>query len=211
MQIVAQLEHSLSKERERLQAMMAHLHLTKDSNKKSEADLPTPPGNPMRKPSMLMDRNERSQSEGPMSHPAISPPISAIENNSRPKTPPLKMRPPPVPPMTGPPPGSLAAMQQAVSAAAAAAGGFGHLPNFNSHGNIGLPPTPLSALTAAARGSAAAAAAAAAAAGLTHPPSSMANHIRRRMTEKAPPLPMSNGLPYMFDRAGLDIAQGKVI
>ena len=78
-----------------------------------------------------------------------------------------------------------------------------------SHGNIGLPPTPLSALTAAARGSAAAAAAAAAAAGLTHPPTSMANHIRRRMAEKAPPLPMSNGLPYMFDRAGLDIAQGK--
>ena len=120
------------------------------------------------------------------------------------------MIPPPVPPMSGPPPGSLAAMQQAVSAAAAAAGGFGHLPNFNSHGNIGLPPTPLSALTAAARGSAAAAAAAAAAAGLTHPPTSMANHIRRRMTEKAPPLPMSNGLPYMFDRAGLDIAQGKI-
>ena len=109
----------------------------------------------------------------------------------------------------GPPPGSLAAMQQAVSAAAAAAGGFGHLPNFNNQCNIGLPPTPLSALTAAARGSAAAAAAAAAAAGLTHPPTSMANHIRRRMAEKAPPLPMSNGLPYMFDRAGLDIAQGE--
>ena len=30
MQIVAQLEHSLGKERERLQAMMAHLHLTKE-------------------------------------------------------------------------------------------------------------------------------------------------------------------------------------
>ena len=101
-------------------------------------------------------------------------------------------------------------MQQAVSAAAAAAGGFGHLPNFNNQCNIGLPPTPLSALTAAARGSAAAAAAAAAAAGLTHPPTSMANHIRRRMAEKAPPLPMSNGLPYMFDRAGLDIAQGEI-
>ena len=98
MQIVAQLEHSLSKERERLQAMMAHLHLTKDSNKKSEADLPTPPGNPMRKPSMLMDRNERSQSEGPPSHPPMSPPVSNLDNNSRPKTPPLKMRPPPVPP-----------------------------------------------------------------------------------------------------------------
>ena len=203
MQIVAQLEHSLSKERERLQAMMAHLHLTKDSAKSAS-----------KTPNLINpDRNnqiERSQSEGPPSH-SVSPPVSNNENNLRPKSPPLKMRPPPVPPMTGPPPGSLAAMQQAVSAAAAAAGGFGHLPNFNSHGNIGLPPTPLSALTAAARGSAAAAAAAAAAAGLTHPPSSMANHIRRRMTEKAPPLPMSNGLPYMFDRAGLDIAQGKVI
>ena len=197
MQIVAQLEHSLSKERERLQAMMAHLHLTKDSAKSAS-----------KTPNLIIDRNiERSQSEGPPSH-SVSPPVSTCENNLRPKSPPLKMRPPPVPPMAGPPPGSLAAMQQAVSAAAAAAGGFGHLPNFNSHGNIGLPPTPLSALTAAARGSAAAAAAAAAAAGLTHPPSSMANHIRRRMTEKAPPLPMSNGLPYMFDRAGLDIAQG---
>ena len=30
------------------------------------------------------------------------------------------------------------------------------------------------------------------------------------MAEKAPPLPMSNGLPYMFDRAGLDIAQGEI-
>ena len=201
MQIVAQLEHSLSKERERLQAMMAHLHLTKD-NAKSATKTPII--------NNADQRNERSQSEGPPSH-SVSPPVSTCENNLRPKSPPLKMRPPPVPPMSGPPPGSLAAMQQAVSAAAAAAGGFGHLPNFNSHGNIGLPPTPLSALTAAARGSAAAAAAAAAAAGLTHPPTSMANHIRRRMTEKAPPLPMSNGLPYMFDRAGLDIAQGKIL
>ena len=201
MQIVAQLEHSLSKERERLQAMMAHLHLTKDNAKSAP-----------KTPNLIMnnDRNERSQSEGPPSH-SVSPPVSTCENNLRPKSPPLKMRPPPVPPMSGPPPGSLAAMQQAVSAAAAAAGGFGHLPNFNSHGNIGLPPTPLTALTAAARGSAAAAAAAAAAAGLTHPPTSMANHIRRRMAEKAPPLPMSNGLPYMFDRAGLDIAQGMFI
>ena len=197
MQIVAQLEHSLSKERERLQAMMAHLHMTKDGSK-ADSVLRSKP---------ILDRNERSQSEGPPSHP-ISPPVSSVD---RPKSPsPLKMRPPPVPPLTGSggPPGTLAAMQQAVSAAAAAAGGFGHLPNFSSHANIGLPPTPLSALTAAARGSAAAAAAAAAAAGLTHPPTSMANHIRRRMAEKAPPLPMSNGLPYMFDRAGLDIAQG---
>ena len=211
MQIVAQLEHSLGKERERLQAMMAHLHLTKDSAKSQESgngnNLTGNSGH-IRKPLMLMERNERSQSEGPPSHP-ISPPIPNLDM-SRPKSPPLKMRPPPVPPMTGPPPGSLAAMQQAVSAAAAVAGGFGHLPSFNSHGNIGLPPTPLSALTAAARGSAAAAAAAAAAAGLTHPPTSMANHIRRRMAEKAPPLPMSNGLPYMFDRAGLDIAQGNL-
>jgi len=182
--------------------------LTKDSNTKSEANPAALGGNQMRKPTLLMDRNERSQSEGPPSQTAMSPPISTLDNNSRPKTPPLKMRPPPVPPpMSGPPPGSLAAMQQAVSVAAAAAGGFGHLPNFNNQCNIGLPPTPLSALTAAARGSAAAAAAAAAAAGLTHPPTSMANHIRRRMAEKAPPLPMSNGLPYMFDRAGLDIAQ----
>ena len=133
MQIVTQLEHSLSKERERLQAMMAHLHLTKESNTKSEANNAVPGGNQLRKPTLsLMDRNERSQSEGPPSHPPISPPISNIDSNTRPKTPPLKMRPPPVPPpMSGPPPGSLAAMQQAVSAAAAAAGGFGHLPNFN--------------------------------------------------------------------------------
>ena len=98
MQIVAQLEHSLSKERERLQAMMAHLHLTKDSNTKSEANPAAAGGNQMRKPTLLMDRNERSQSEGPPSHPPMSPPVSTIDNNSRPKTPPLKMRPPPVPP-----------------------------------------------------------------------------------------------------------------
>ena len=98
MQIVAQLEHSLSKERERLQAMMAHLHLTKDSNTKSEANPAALGGNQMRKPTLLMDRNERSQSEGPPSQTAMSPPISTLENNSRPKTPPLKMRPPPVPP-----------------------------------------------------------------------------------------------------------------
>ena len=121
MQIVAQLEHSLSKERERLQAMMAHLHLTKDNAK-----------NAPKTPNLIMnnDRNERSQSEGP---PAVSPPpITSVD--SRVKSLPLKMRPPPVPPLSGagaPPPGSLAAMQQAVSAAAAAAGGFGHLPNFN--------------------------------------------------------------------------------
>ena len=126
MQIVAQLEHSLSKERERLQAMMAHLHLTKDNTLKEGAAGAT---SPLRSKSML-DRNERSQSEGP---PAVSPPpITSVD--SRVKSPPLKMRPPPVPPLSGagaPPPGSLAAMQQAVSAAAAAAGGFGHLPNFN--------------------------------------------------------------------------------
>ena len=98
MQIVAQLEHSLSKERERLQAMMAHLHLTKDSNTKSEANSVGSGGNQMRKPSLMMDRNERSQSEGPPSHPPMSPPVSNLDNNSRPKTPPLKMRPPPVPP-----------------------------------------------------------------------------------------------------------------
>ena len=119
------------------------------------------------------------------------------------------MRPPPVPPMaSGPPPGSLAAMQQAVSAAAAVAGGFPHLPGLAGHAGMGLPGTPLSALHAAARGQAVAAAAAA---GLTHPPTSMANHMRRRMVDKVPPIPMSNGLPYMFDRAGLDIAQGKLI
>ena len=99
MQIVTQLEHSLSKERERLQAMMAHLHLTKESNTKSEANNAVPGGNQLRKPTLsLMDRNERSQSEGPPSHPPISPPISNIDSNTRPKTPPLKMRPPPVPP-----------------------------------------------------------------------------------------------------------------
>ena len=101
MQIVAQLEHSLSKERERLQAMMAHLHLTKDSAKSAS-----------KTPNLINpDRNnqiERSQSEGPPSH-SVSPPVSNNENNLRPKSPPLKMRPPPVPPMTGPPPGSLAA------------------------------------------------------------------------------------------------------
>ena len=117
------------------------------------------------------------------------------------------MRPPPVPPLSaGPPPGSLAAMQQAVSAAAAVAGGFGHLPSLTGHAGMGLPGTPLSALHAAARGQAVAAATAA---GLTHPPTSIANHMRRRMVDKVPPIPMSNGLPYMFDRAGLDIAQGK--
>ncbi len=127
------------------------------------------------------------------------------------------MRPPPVPPippLTGPPPGSLAAMQQAVAAAAAASGGAGgpgfpHLPGLAGHGvgGLGLPPSPLSALTAAARGSAAAAAAAAAAAGLPPPPTSLGTPMRRRMIDKAP-IPMTNGLPYMFDRAGLDIAQG---
>ena len=111
------------------------------------------------------------------------------------------------PAMSGhPPPGSLAAMQQAVSAAAAAAGGFGHLPSLTGHPSMGLPGTPLSALHAAARGQAVAAAAAA---GLTHPPTSISNHMRRRMVDKVPPIPMSNGLPYMFDRAGLDIAQGR--
>lgn len=112
------------------------------------------------------------------------------------------------PAMSGPPPpGSLAAMQQAVSAAAAAAGGFGHLPSLAGHPSMaGLPGTPLSALHAAARGQAVAAAAAA---GLTHPPTSISNHMRRRMVDKVPPIPMSNGLPYMFDRAGLDIAQGR--
>ena len=74
MQIVAQLEHSLSKERERLQAMMAHLHLTKEANAKSEAH---------RKPS-LNDRNERSQSEGPPSHSLSPPPVSSVDT-SRPK------------------------------------------------------------------------------------------------------------------------------
>ena len=74
MQIVAQLEHSLSKERERLQAMMAHLHLTKEANAKSEAH---------RKPS-LNDRNERSQSEGPPSHSLSPPPVSSVDTN-RPK------------------------------------------------------------------------------------------------------------------------------
>jgi hypothetical protein len=202
MQIVAQLEHSLGKERDRLQAMMAHLHLTKEanSNKLNESTQ-------HRKPSSILDRNnERSQSEGPPSH-SISPPppVSSMDTN-RPKSPNLKMRPPPVPPaMSGqPPPGSLAAMQQAVSAAAAAAGGFGHLPSLAGHPSMGLPGTPLSALHAAARGQAVAAAAAA---GLTHPPTSISNHMRRRMVDKVPPIPMSNGLPYMFDRAGLDIAQ----
>jgi hypothetical protein len=73
MQIVAQLEHSLGKERERLQSMMAHLHLTKDANMKSEVQQfrkQTTPGM-----GSMMDRNERSQSEGPPSH---SPPP---ENN----------------------------------------------------------------------------------------------------------------------------------
>ncbi len=89
MQIVAQLEHSLSKERERLQAMMAHLHLTKDAagNKTNNNNNGLEGGGPMpaRSPrtslgggsklSNILDsvRNERSQSEGPPSHHSESP------------------------------------------------------------------------------------------------------------------------------------------
>ena len=73
MQIVAQLEHSLGKERERLQAMMAHLHLTKEAKTETH-----------RKPPSLIERNERSQSEGPPSHSISPPPVSTIDTN-RPK------------------------------------------------------------------------------------------------------------------------------
>ena len=93
MQIVAQLEHSLSKEKERLQAMMAHLHLTKDANANKannnnngggcEAGVGGPPPMLPRSPrsiggsklsSMLDARmQERSHSEGPPPSHSESP------------------------------------------------------------------------------------------------------------------------------------------
>ena len=79
MQIVAQLEHSLGKERDRLQAMMAHLHLTKEANSKSNESQ-------QRKPSSILDRNnERSQSEGPPSHSISPPPPVSSMDTTRPK------------------------------------------------------------------------------------------------------------------------------
>ena len=79
MQIVAQLEHSLGKERDRLQAMMAHLHLTKEANSKSNESQ-------HRKPSSILDRNnERSQSEGPPSHSISPPPPVSSMDTTRPK------------------------------------------------------------------------------------------------------------------------------
>ncbi len=97
MQIVAQLEHSLSKEKERLQAMMAHLHLTKDANNKAannnggcDGTGTGSPALPPRSPrpltgsklSGLLDNRERSHSEGPPSHSESPQPI---DNSIRPK------------------------------------------------------------------------------------------------------------------------------
>lgn len=66
----------------------------------------------------------------------------------------------------------------------------------NNH--MGIHPTPLSALTAAARNPTMP--------GLQPPMSTMGGPIRRRLSDKIH-LPVPNGLPYMLDRTGLDIAQ----
>ena len=82
MQIVAQLEHSLGKERDRLQAMMAHLHLTKEANSNKNSNVESQ----HRKPSSILDRNnERSQSEGPPSHSISPPPPVSSMDTTRPK------------------------------------------------------------------------------------------------------------------------------
>ena len=129
--------------------------------------------------------------------------------------------------------------------------GFGHLPAFNAAGlptSMGIHPTPLSALTAAARSPSMPPALQ----GPGGPGGLGGGPLRRRISDKSGgPLPISNGMkkpreelnffqthnfslslkiliqnyiidksvlgllvagiPYMFDRAGLDIAQGKKI
>ncbi len=183
MQIVSQLELQLQKERERLQAMMAHLHLTKEADLKNAAAAAAAAA-------AQQERDRSSKGDHGGSTPS---PVPSADRAKSP--PPAKM------PKHAPGPPGLTAIPGALH-------GFGgHLPPFpgalgaggnaGSGGNGGVHPTPLSALTAAARsapgGGNGAGAAVGSPGGLPPPPpASMGGPIRRRISDKAP-LPMTNG------------------
>jgi len=87
---------------------------------------------------------------------------------------------------------------------AAAMHSFGQFPGLAGlPGSMaGIHQTPLSALTAAARSPSMPPS-------LQGPGGGLGGPMRRRISDKSAgaPMPLSNGIPYMFDRAGLDIAQ----
>ncbi|XP_035713206.1 forkhead box protein P1 isoform X5 [Folsomia candida] len=160
MQVVSQLELQLAKERDRLQAMMQHLHMNKQHNLNNNSlsggpggMCPDSPKNPSSLP------NEHSQScQG------------GVNGN----------------------PNSLCGPLQP---------GNGAMGKLSLNPNMlipGLSPTGLAAAAAVASGRSP---------GMLQPPNpNMTGAIRRRVSDKAS-LPLSGGLPYLLERAGLDVQQ----
>ena len=81
MQIVSQLELQLQKERERLQAMMAHLHLTKEADLKNG---PHPSVVGQQQGGILHGQRTGKGTPEPMQH-RQSPNTSPLPHNDRPK------------------------------------------------------------------------------------------------------------------------------
>lgn len=175
MQIVSQLELQLQKERERLQAMMAHLHLTKEADLKSGKSLneevrsTSKSGDPMRSNSPIQGNDRQKVARGLISEECNDWGTWKIHFfyflGTQSASPP-KLPKPPCPSM------GLGAY------------GFPSPMTSLANNHMGIHPTPLSALTAAARNPTMP--------GLQPPMSTMGGPIRRRLSDKIH-LPVPNG------------------
>ncbi|CAG7830633.1 unnamed protein product [Allacma fusca] len=172
MQVVSQLELQLAKERDRLQAMMQHLHMNKQQNMSANNvanNLHRRSESPKNRPQSVNDHVHNQNCHGV--------PVSSSGGN----------------PLCG-------------GAVVTPTGGNGPLSKLALNPNLLMPGLSPSGLVSAAA-AAAAAVASGRSPGILQPPTpTLSGSIRRRISDKAS-LPLSGGLPYLLERAGLDVQQ----
>ncbi|CAB4057736.1 Forkhead box protein P1-B,Forkhead box protein P4,Forkhead box protein P2,Forkhead box protein P1 [Lepeophtheirus salmonis] len=189
MQIVSQLELQLQKERERLQAMMAHLHLSKEVDLKSHnhgVNNSVNNGHNNCVSNISGSVNSLSSKSGPPPSSAVALNNGKRENQSK------------TPPKSSNTKSSSSSSSNNNPNSLSAAFPSGPYPSLSLRDGVSHP-NPLSALSVAARSPSLPTSAV-----TSMTANSISGPIRRRISDKAP-IPMN--MPYMLDRAGLDIAQ----
>ncbi|XP_047735552.1 forkhead box protein P2-like isoform X7 [Hyalella azteca] len=177
MQVVSQLERQLNKERDRLQAMMSHLHVNKQQQQQQHQQ---------------QQQQQQQQQEQQRQHQQQASPFAPSGRSLSPE-PPL----PSLPKLEHAPPQSPSSMLGKLPLGPGLmGGGLGASPLSLAHSPLGGPLPPVSLFGGMG----------ARPPHMMQPPTPNAcGSIRRRLTEKSALL--TPGLSYMLDRAGLDIQQ----
>nr|XP_040579400.1 forkhead box protein P2-like isoform X3 [Lepeophtheirus salmonis] len=206
MQIVSQLELQLQKERERLQAMMAHLHLSKEVDLKSHnhgVNNSVNNGHNNCVSNISGSVNSLSSKSGPPPSSAAalnngSLVISSGGGHNESRSTPERENQSKTPPKSSNTKSSSSSSSNNNPNSLSAAFPSGPYPSLSLRDGVSHP-NPLSALSVAARSPSLPTSAV-----TSMTANSISGPIRRRISDKAP-IPMN--MPYMLDRAGLDIAQ----